>query len=180
EWDEKREQDWFMRDYPKHDMFYHFIQDLNHLYLSQPALYETDYDERCFRWLEIETVQECVYVYERTTVDKSNRIITALNMQNEHHKELKIGVDEPLTLIELLNTDDIKYDGPGNVNGTIETKKEEYKGHPYSFTIQLAHYASCVFQAIPKEEEMETEEIKAEETQTEVTERKDIPVKEEE
>lgn len=166
EWDEKREQDWFMRDYPKHDMFYHFIQDLNQMYLTNPALYETDYDDRCFKWLEIETVEECVYVYERDTVDKRNRIITAMNMQNVHHKEIKVGVDEPLILKELMNTDDVKYDGPGNVNGTIETKKEEYKGHPYSFTIQLGHYASCVFEAIPKEEseEEKTETEKSGET----------------
>ncbi|MBM6989114.1 MAG: 1,4-alpha-glucan branching protein GlgB, partial [Olsenella umbonata] len=48
EWDERREQDWFMRKFPKHDAFYRFCTDLNHLYLDHPALWQEDYAEHGF------------------------------------------------------------------------------------------------------------------------------------
>lgn len=38
EWDEKREQDWDILKYPIHDAFHHFMQKLNHLYMTTPAL----------------------------------------------------------------------------------------------------------------------------------------------
>ena len=42
EWDEKREQDWMLLDYPAHDAFAHFMKDLNKLYLEHSALWEKD------------------------------------------------------------------------------------------------------------------------------------------
>ena len=83
-----------------------------------------------------------------------------MNMQNQYYDSIRIGVDEPLILKELINTDDKKYDGFGSVNGTIETKEEEYKGHPYSFTLSLSNFASCVFEAIPKKEESKEKKTK--------------------
>lgn len=38
EWDEKREQDWDILKYPIHDTFHHFMRELNHLYMTTPAL----------------------------------------------------------------------------------------------------------------------------------------------
>jgi hypothetical protein len=78
-------------------------------------------------------------------------------MQNETYEEIKIGVDEPLRLEEIINSDEEKYSGDGVVNGTIETKKEEYKGHPYSFTLRLGNFASCIFRAVPLESNEEEE-----------------------
>lgn len=40
EWDEKREQDWNLLDFPIHEAFYHYMKELNHLYLDHPALWE--------------------------------------------------------------------------------------------------------------------------------------------
>lgn len=49
EWDEKREQDWAMCKYPVHGAFYRYMAELNHLYLSHPALSEWDYREEGFQ-----------------------------------------------------------------------------------------------------------------------------------
>ena len=48
EWDEKREQDWDILKYPIHDTFHHFMQELNHLYLTTPALSAKDYENAGF------------------------------------------------------------------------------------------------------------------------------------
>ena len=77
EWDEKKEQDWFMHKYPLHDSFYAFIKELNHLYLEHSALWEQDYEESGFKWLDCQQNSRCVYVYERNSVAES--LITILN-----------------------------------------------------------------------------------------------------
>ena len=50
EWDEGREQDWNLLDYPLHGGFLAFHRALNHLYLNAPALWR-DEGEGFFTWL---------------------------------------------------------------------------------------------------------------------------------
>ena len=65
EWDEGREQDWMLRRYPLHDGFYHFIRDLNRLYLQSPALWAKDDDPDGFAWLDCHREAQCLYLLER-------------------------------------------------------------------------------------------------------------------
>lgn len=65
EWDERREQDWDMLKYPIHDAFHHFMMELNNLYLKHSALWQWDYDERGFQWIDCDKVSECIYAYRR-------------------------------------------------------------------------------------------------------------------
>ena len=65
EWDEGREQDWMLRRYPLHDGFYHFMRDLNRLYLQSPALWAKDDDPDGFAWLDCHREAQCLYLLER-------------------------------------------------------------------------------------------------------------------
>ncbi len=71
EWDEKRQQDWFLRTYPCHDSFYHFQQALNQLYLEHSAMYEGDYQKNGFRWIDCHQENRCIYVMERKSKSES-------------------------------------------------------------------------------------------------------------
>ena len=52
EWDEGREQDWLLLDYPIHKAFAAYMAELNRLYLTRPALSQWDYRPEGFRWLD--------------------------------------------------------------------------------------------------------------------------------
>lgn len=77
EWDEKREQDWDILKYPIHDSFHKYIQKLNKIYIDNPALWEEDYDENGFKWIDCHSESECLYSYIRRS-PKQN-IVVALN-----------------------------------------------------------------------------------------------------
>ena len=81
EWDEKREMDWNLLDYPAHQDFQRFMKDLNGFYLKHPALFEQDYDAPGFRWLECEAKDKCVYIFERSS--KKERIVAAFNFSDK-------------------------------------------------------------------------------------------------
>ncbi len=70
EWDEKKEQDWSLRKYPVHDSFYHFMCELNGIYLSCSALSEWDYREDGFSWIDCHQEAKCVYVISRKSKDE--------------------------------------------------------------------------------------------------------------
>lgn len=96
EWDEKREMDWNLLDYPAHQDFHRFMKDLNRFYLEHPAFSEMDYDTEGFQWLECHAQEKCVYVFQRRS--EKEQIMAAFNfsdkeqeveVQGKNIKELK-------------------------------------------------------------------------------------------
>ena len=87
EWDEKREMDWNLLEYPAHQDFHRFMQDLNRFYLEHPALSEMDYDTEGFEWLECGAESKCVYAFERRS---GKERITAVFNLSEKEQELEI------------------------------------------------------------------------------------------
>ena len=108
EWDEKREQDWMLLDYPIHSGFARFMKDLNILYLEHSALWEKDYEADGFQWIDCHQEESCVYVFQRT--GKTERIIAAFNFSDRDLTyELRLPRCQKIT--ELLRSDMEIYGG---------------------------------------------------------------------
>ena len=80
EWDEKREQDWDILEYPNHDSFQKFMKDLNHLYLEHPGLWTLDYEKNGFQWLNCNQ-KKCIYCFLRT--DGTQKMIAIFNFSRK-------------------------------------------------------------------------------------------------
>ena len=52
EFDESREQDWMVLDYPNHNDFRRFRQALNRAYCAEDAFWRREYDPAAFQWLD--------------------------------------------------------------------------------------------------------------------------------
>ena len=132
EWDERREQDWFMRKFPKHDAFYRFCTDLNHLYLDHPALWQEDYAEHGFAWLDVASTERCTYAIERRspTADEGanapagekdggaqaqpaagERIVAVLNLSGATQEDYEVEVPGATKAEVLLDSDWDAYAG---------------------------------------------------------------------
>ena len=108
EWDENREQDWNMLEYPVHKNFAEFMKDLSNTYLGTPAFWEQDHDREGFEWLDCHQESRCIYAFERKS-DKQ-RIVAVFNFSDvEWEYELRISNCDGLKL--LLASDDVKYGG---------------------------------------------------------------------
>ncbi|MCH5273561.1 MAG: 1,4-alpha-glucan branching protein GlgB [Lachnospiraceae bacterium] len=99
EWDEKREQDWNLLEYPVHQAFNRFMAELNQIYLEHPALWERDYDTDGFNWLDCHQEERCIYAFERR--GQNERIAALFNFSDKEQKEyrLKIPNAERLQLL---------------------------------------------------------------------------------
>ncbi len=139
EWDESREQDWLLLKYPSHDSFLRFITDLNRLYLTDPAMYENDYEESGFKWLECGRESDCVYAFERTADD--SRLVIALNLSDKAQEYI---LDDK-TLEPLLYTDWEKYGG---------TSKESEPAQDDSGAIVLAPFSGVCFKQAQSQEDI--------------------------
>ncbi|HJC55274.1 MAG TPA: 1,4-alpha-glucan branching protein GlgB [Candidatus Gemmiger stercoravium] len=108
EWDEGREQDWMLRRYPLHDGFYHFMRDLNRLYLQSPALWARDDEPDGFAWLDCHREAQCLYLLERR--GGGQRLGAAFNFSDRPQRfALPAGPDTGARV--LLSTDWQPYGG---------------------------------------------------------------------
>ena len=120
EWDEKRQQDWNLLDFPVHREFHRFMMDLNHIYLHHLALSEKDYDPDGFRWLDCHQEERCIYAFER--IGSSERIIAVFNFSNcEQIYQLKVRNSQ--TVQVLLSSNWVIYGGDETSCGANLTPK---------------------------------------------------------
>lgn len=143
EWDEKREQDWDLLKYPMHDGFHQFMQTLQKLYLSEPALYDGEYSSDHFKWIEVNAASECVYIYQRGTQD--NKIVVALNFSDQTYKSFKVLLEEEIILTELLNSDSDIYGGSTSGKEEVICKKSEDEFLPYEASFYLPAFSAKIY-----------------------------------
>ena len=120
EWDETREQDWDMLKYPIHDSFFRFIKELNHLYLSHPALYARDYDQSGFKWVDCNNTENCIYAMERSSSDET--LIAIFNFSDEEKSYSIDGYDESTPKV-LIDTEWNIYGGTAEPTAEINLRQ---------------------------------------------------------
>ena len=104
EWDEKRELDWDIQEYPVHNSFVRFMRDLNYVYEAHPAFWEKDFSEDGFEWLDCHQEEKCIYAIERR--GKVQRVVAVFNFSEiEQTYELKVESAKELKLLLVSDRD---------------------------------------------------------------------------
>ncbi len=72
-WDNSLE--WFMLDFPSHYDMREYVRALNIFYLSHKELYEIDFSERGFKWINPDLCEENSVIYRRRAISGKELII---------------------------------------------------------------------------------------------------------
>ena len=108
EWDEKKELDWNLLTYPKHQQFHDFMKCLNNIYMENKAFWD-DYDESGFEWLDCHQEEKCVYIIKRT-YQKQN-IIAAFNFSDQDYSTFKLKIPGNCNFKLLLSSEMNQFGG---------------------------------------------------------------------
>ena len=138
EWDEKREQDWNLLDYPAHQQFARFMEELNAFYGEHPALWDKDYEREGFVWLDCHQEQKCIYAFERT--GRRERIAAVFNFSDREWKEYTLSVPGGRKLRPLLSSQWEVY------GGIRKRDSDELTGQDGEFVLSLPPYSGSYFQ----------------------------------
>ncbi len=134
EWDEGREQDWNLLDYPLHGGFLAFHRALNHLYLNAPALWR-DEGEGFFTWLR--RGEDGLFAFLRE--GGGQRLLAAFNFL-DREQDLALAMNEAARLRPLLDSDSAAFGG--NAQGEPEAPGAEHD----SLRITLPPYSGRLYQ----------------------------------
>jgi 1,4-alpha-glucan branching enzyme len=143
EWNHDRSLDWHLLEFAPHRGVQSLVRDLNALYRSTPPLYEIDFTDAGFEWIDWGDRDNSVFSWLRRDA-AGDFVIGVSNMTPVVRHDFRIGVPEGGRYRELLNTDDSRYGGSGLLNGTLDSSNTGMHGRDFSIELTLPALATVI------------------------------------
>jgi len=138
EWNHDDSLEWHVLQYPIHAGLQRWVKDLNHYYRSEPALYEVDFSNDGFEWVDFHDWEKSVIVFTRKGKDPANTVIVACNLTPVPRNNYRVGVPKPGYWQEAMNSDATIYNGSGQGNmGGVESVPVPSHGKFHSISLTL-------------------------------------------
>jgi 1,4-alpha-glucan branching enzyme len=136
EWNVWNDLEWHLLQYDRHKQLQEFFRDLNRIYKQEPALYEQDFAEEGFQWIDCSDNSHSVVSFIRRAKDPDDFIIVVCNFTPQPHSHYRIGVPKAGFYTEIFNSDSRNYGGSnmGNLGGKWT---DEWFFHNYPHSIDL-------------------------------------------
>lgn len=149
EWNPNAGVDWWLLEAgPYHAGLKRFVQDLNHLYLSNPVLWDADYDWDGFSWIDCADHESSVLSFVRQNREKTARIVVILNLTPVLRLSYRVGLPHGGGWEEILNSDAEIYGGSNQGNlGGVTAKEYTVHNRPFSAAFTLPPMSAIAFRA---------------------------------
>lgn len=137
EWNANGEVEWWLLGAgPYHRGLQKFVEDLNKFYLSEPGLWQADYDHGGFYWIDCSDQDNSILSFVRQLPDGNRQTAILLNLTPVPRHKYRVGLPRPGKWREMLNSDAGIYGGSnvGNLGGVLA---EESKWHNQSYSTEL-------------------------------------------
>jgi 1,4-alpha-glucan branching enzyme len=138
EWNHEAGLDWHLLGYPTHQGLMQWVKDLNHVYRSEPALYEVDFSPEGFEWIDFHDWEESVVSFVRKGKTTGDIILVVCNFTPVPRQNYFVGVPRGGFWKEILNSDAASYGGSGMGNyGGVEAAAVAVQNRPFSLLLTL-------------------------------------------
>ena len=148
EWNANGELDWWLLQAgPYHLGAQKFVEDLNLLYLAQPALWQADQDPKGFSWIDCSDHNNSVLSFLRQDTEHRSQLAVILNLTPVPRLAYRLGLPHPGKWREVLNSDAAAYGGSnlGNLGGVVAGEYPSH-GHLWSAEFTLPPMSVLAFQ----------------------------------
>ena len=143
EWNFKQSLDWHLLEYPVHKGLQALVKDLNHLYKNETALFENQFNQNGFEWVEANDQENSVYIYLRKGKRRDDVFMVILNL-TPNVLDYKVGVNLGTHWEVVLNSDDEKYSGSGVEANIFREDHDEWMNRPRSISLNLPALSGIV------------------------------------
>ena len=146
EWDYDNSIDWGILKYAPHARLQRFMADLGKLYRDEKALWEVDFSDEGFEWIDFSDKDSSLISFIRFAKNKKDYLVFVFNFTPEPREGYRLGVPENVFYEEILNSDAEAYYG-SNIGNFGGAQADEASCHdkPFSISITLPPLASLCF-----------------------------------
>lgn len=146
EWNFDQSLDWHLTQYRQHNRLQKYLQDLNRLYTSEPALFDRDFDWQGFEWIDFRDTDNCIVSFIRRAKNPAEHIVIVCNFTPTPKGAYRIGVPDAVYYSEILNSDSREYWGSNLGNqGGLQSAAIPWHGQPCSMEIVVPPLAVIFF-----------------------------------
>lgn len=146
EWSHERSLDWHLLQHAPHRGLQRWIADLNRVYRNEPALYQRDFSNDGFEWVDVHDWESSIVSYLRYANDRRDCVLVVCNLTPVPRTDYRVGVPHGGFWRELLNSDASHYGGSGQGNlGGAEAVPVRTHGRAQSLRLQLPPLSVLVF-----------------------------------
>ena len=151
EWREYESLEWFLLDYPAHQMHQNYVKQLNRLYQNTPALWQDDHGWEGFHWLDADDSAQSILLFRRTGREKTKAVTVLLNFQPDVYSDFRIGVPYPGQYQEILSSDATEFGGSGKGNPDIlKAEPVPCHGEKWSVRVTVPPIGGILLQKLPR------------------------------
>lgn len=145
EWNYKSELEWNLLQFDGHRLLKDCVADLNKLLTTEPALYQNQFNQYGFEWVDLDKRQESVVSYRRMGKKKEDDVLIILNMTPVVRNDWEVLVSGKSYTEEIFNSDKTIYWGTGNVfNPDIRSELTDKENKTYRLRVNLPPLAGIV------------------------------------
>ncbi len=145
EWDHTGAVEWFLLQYDMHASLQLFTSELNHFYLEQPALWQSDTDPCGFAWIDADDAERSLYSYRRRDAD-GNELIVLLNFTPVERRDYALPVPFEGVWEECFNSDDERFGGTGCLNvGQLPTEPYCFGEYRHAIRVNVPPLSGTIY-----------------------------------
>lgn len=153
EWNYKESLDWHMLEPPsdpRHKQLQTFVQDLNRIYREEPALSAIDCEAEGFSWIDCYDSDNSVVSFMRRSKQSEDTLVCICNFTPVTRLGYRLGVPDAGEYYEVINSDDVRYGGSGQVNTNAMPSGPLYwQSCPHSIMLTLPPLSTVILKRRP-------------------------------
>jgi 1,4-alpha-glucan branching enzyme len=143
EWNYKSELQWELLQFNAHNGVRNCVKDLCHLLKEEPALYENQFNQYGFEWVDLNHRSESVMVFKRKGKKEKDDVLVILNMTPVVRNNWAVHVQGKSKWKEIFNSNHANYWGSGNVlNEEIVVNVVDKKDKWFQLSLNLPPLAA--------------------------------------
>jgi 1,4-alpha-glucan branching enzyme len=146
EWAHDQSLDWHLLEHTSHLGVKNWVRDINQFYAGTPALYQKDFEQNGFEWIDVNDWENSVIAFLRRGTSSEDVVLVVCNFTPVPRPNYRIGVPHGGYWKESLNSDAREYWGSGQGNmGGVEARPVPYHGRSHSLSLTLPPLSVLIF-----------------------------------
>jgi 1,4-alpha-glucan branching enzyme len=138
EWNHHTELQWELLQYEPHSKLKDCVAALLHIAKGEPGLYEKQFKQGGFEWVEMNMRSECIIAYRRKGMEMKDDILIVLNMTPVVRRDVPFYTDGKKVWKEIFNSDSKAFYGTGDTfNPDVPVELVDKEKKLYKLTLQL-------------------------------------------
>ncbi|MHC0038969.1 1,4-alpha-glucan branching enzyme [Pseudoneobacillus sp. C159] len=154
EWKDKEQLDWLLLNFGMHQKMNVYVKELINLYKRSKPLYEQDYLQIGFEWVDVNNSEQSIFSFIRKGSKEDDFLLVVCNFTGRSYSNYKVGVPTFCKYREIFNSDNSQFGGTDFTNKRIiNVETGVFHGKPYYVEMNISPFGISILRPVKTRKE---------------------------